>query len=108
MRRSQGVSHLEAKLGCARGVISGIHWADHGFPDHPIVLGVYVCSDGGRLAHQSCFGDLCSGNECPTLPPSGAAHGAEFCVPLDIVGGGGLQDAKMDQLQRLTAVILCM
>ena len=89
MDRSHRVSHLEAKLGCARGVISGVHWAGHGFPGHPIVLGVYVCSDGGRLAHQSCCCDLYSGNECPIFPFSGTAHGAEFCVPLDIVGGGG-------------------
>ena len=90
MDRSHRVSHLEAKLGCARGVISGVHWAGHGFPGHPIVLGVHVCSAGGRLAHQSCCGDLYSGNECPILLPSGEAPGAEFCVPLDLVGRGGI------------------
>ena len=71
-------------------MISGVHWAGHGFPGHPIVLGVHICSAGGRLAHQSCCGDLYSGNECPILPPSGEAQGAEFCVPLDLVGRGGL------------------
>ena len=32
MGRSHRISHLEAKLGCARRVISGVHWAGHGFP----------------------------------------------------------------------------
>ena len=84
--QSQRVSHLEVKLGCARGVISAVHWAGHGFPGHPIALGVLVCSAGRRLAHQSCCGDLSSGNEGPILPPSAGAPAADFCVPLDLVG----------------------